>query len=472
MVSLAAQPISSKLWLPGSTRRLIVGALAVQIFTCSSDIPYGLTWVRVTADPVNCLPAMRVLYFSTRFCWPITSGAHLRDFYLARQLAAKSTLTYLGLDREMDGPVGSSRRERLEALPDSEMVRVRRKAGYGAIDLVRGLLGPAPVSILNFTAPQIMDKIERVLREERFDIIQFEGVHLLVYARRIRQIAPNIPLISDWHNIESEVQRRYAETTESPARRLYARRTAQLLNRAEREVLRLANAHTVCSERERQVLLEQVSEAHITVIPNGVDTAFFAPTAVAEGLRQNVIFVGSMDYHANIDAALFFAKAIWPGLRERRPDLRFFIVGSKPAPQVVELANQPGITVTGTVEDLRPHYRQAVMVVVPVRVASGTRLKVLEAMAAGVPVISTRLGAEGLAVTPGKDILIADTPAEIIDTAAALHQDTATWHRLTANALRLVRAEYDWSVVGARLERVYTELLARRLDANVAGVER
>ncbi len=415
---------------------------------------------------------MRALYLSTRFCWPITSGAHLRDFYLARQLAAKSTLTYLGLDREMDGPVGNSRRERLEALPDSAMVRVRRHPGYRRIDLVRGLLGPTPVSILNFTAPQIMNKIECVLRENRFDIIQFEGVHLLVYARRIRQITPNTPLICDWHNIESEIQRRYAQSSESPARRLYARRTAQLLKRAEREVLRLANAHTVCSERERQMLLQEVPEANITEIPNGVDTAFFAAGATGDGLRQNVAFVGSMDYHANIDAALFFAKAIWPGLQQRRPDLRFVIVGSRPAPEVVELANQPGITVTGTVEDLRPHYRNAVMVVVPVRVASGTRLKVLEAMAAGVPVISTSLGAEGLAVTPGKDILIADTPAEIINTAAALHQDTTTWRELTANALRLVQVEYDWSVIGERLERVYTELLARRPDANVVGADR
>ena len=350
------------------------------------------------------------------------------------------------------------------------MVRVRRQAGYGRIDLVRGILGPTPVSILNFTAPQIMDKVERVLRENRFDIIQFEGVHLLAYARRIRQIAPNVPLICDWHNVESEIQRRYAQTSESPARRLYARRTAQLLKRAEREVLRLADAHTVCSERERQMLLAEVPEANITVIPNGVDTAFFAAGAFSEGPRQNVVFVGSMDYHANIDAALFFAKTIWPGLRERRPDLRFVIVGSRPVPEVVELANEPGITVTGTVDDLRPHYRNAVMVVVPVRVASGTRLKVLEAMAAGVPVISTPLGAEGLAVTPGKDILIAETPAEIIDTAAALHQDTPTWHELRANALRLVQAQYDWSVVGETLLSVYTELLARRPDVNVVGV--
>ena len=260
------------------------------------------------------------------------------------------------------------------------------------------------------------------------------------------------------------------ESSESPARCLYARRTAQLLKRAEREVLQLANAHTVCSERERQMLLQEVPQANITEIPNGVDTAFFAAAAAGEGLRQNVVFVGSMNYHANIDAALFFAKAIWPGLRERRPDLQFVIVGSSPVPEIVELANQPGITVTGTVDDLRPYYRSAVMVVAPVRVASGTRLKVLEAMAAGVPVISTPLGAEGLAITPGKDILIAETPAETIATAAALHRDTATWHELAANALRLVREQYDWSAIGERLLNVYAKQLAGRPDADVAGV--
>ena len=393
----------------------------------------------------------------------------MRDFYLARQVATKSTLTYLGLDRELDGPIGSSRREILEAFPDSEMVRVRRQAGYGRIALVRGILGPTPFSVLNFTAPQIMDKLERVLRENRFDIVQFEGVHLLAYARRIRQIAPHVPLICDWHNVESEIQRRFAESSESPARRLYALRTAKLLERAECEVLRLADAHSVCSERERQMLLAEVPEANITVIPNGVDTAFFAANGFGEQLRQNVVFVGSMDYHANIDAVLFFAKSVWPGLRERRPDLRFFIVGSKPVPEVVELMKEPGITVTGTVDDLRPYYRDAVMVVVPVRVGSGTRLKALEAMAAGVPVISTPLGAEGLAVTPGKDILIAETPAEIIDTAAGLRQDSPKWHELRANGLRLVQAEYDWSVVGERLLGIYRELLARSPEANAVG---
>ena len=212
------------------------------------------------------------------------------------------------------------------------MVRVRRQAGYGRVALVRGIVGPSPFSILNFTAPQIMEKLESVLRERRFDIVQFEGVHLLEYAKRIRQIAPCVPLICDWHNVESEIQRRYAETSSSAARRLYARRTAYLLKTAEREVLLLADAHSVCSERERQMLLAEVPEANITVIPNGVDTAFFAANDFRRGSRGRTwCFVGSMDYHANIDAVMFFAKShLAPSLRKRRPELRFFIVGSKP----------------------------------------------------------------------------------------------------------------------------------------------
>ena len=109
------------------------------------------------------------------------------------------------------------------------------------------------------------------------------------------------------------------------------------------------------------------------------------PGAADEGPRQDVVFVGSMDYHANIDAVTYFAKTAWPALRERRPEWRFVIVGSRPAPEVVGLANEAGIVVTGTVEDVRPYYRKAALVVVPLRVGSGTRLKVLEAMAAGMP---------------------------------------------------------------------------------------
>jgi len=153
---------------------------------------------------------------------------------------------------------------------------------------------------------------------------------------------------------------------------------------------------------------------------------------------------------------LYFAREVWPLVRQRRPELRLVIVGAQPAAQVLALRKE-GITVTGTVEDVRPFYRGALVSVVPLRVGGGTRLKVLEAMAAGTPVVSTSLGAEGLAVTAGKDILIADTPEAMADAIVSLQAKSPPWQELVANGRRSVRERYDWEVVGEVLWRLHRE---------------
>jgi sugar transferase (PEP-CTERM/EpsH1 system associated) len=396
---------------------------------------------------------MRVLYFSPRDCWPITTGARLRDFHLARQLARNAAVTYIGFSNE------DTRRERLEPLSNSEVVLVRRDARYAPANLLRGLLGPLPISVLNYTSAAMFAEIERLLREQAFDAIQVEGVHLFAYVRRIRELAPRARLICDWHNIESELMARYADNGPNLAKRLYASRTSGLLRRLEDRLLGLADAHTVCSPRERTALLERAPSARIEVIGNGVDVEYLSDQAHAAVDRKDIVFVGSMDYHANIDAAMYFADEIWPLVQARRPELRYMIVGSRPAAEVLALGQRPGITVTGTVEDVRPYYRKALAVLAPVRVASGTRLKVLEAMASGTPVISTTLGAEGLTVTDRQDIILADTPAAMADAIVALQAGSAEWRTIAANAHRLVESRYDWSIIGDALRRLYAEQL-------------
>lgn len=398
------------------------------------------------------LPEMRILYFSPRDCWPVTTGARVRDFHLARQLASTATLTYIGFVS------GDDRRERLEALGGSEVVLIGRAGGYAPLNLLRGLIGPDPITVLNYTSERMMAALEELLRAEAFDVIQIEGVHLFAYVQRIRELAPRARLISDWHNIESELLARYGENAPSAGRRLYARRTVALLRRLERQLLDLCDAHTVCSERERGLLLGRAPSARIEVVGNGVDVGFFSAAESVEP-RRSLVFVGSMDYHANIDAALYFARDLWPRIHVRRPELEFVVVGSRPTAEVLALRDQPGITVTGTVDDIRPYYARALAVVVPLRVGSGTRLKVLEAMAAGVPVISTTLGAEGLAVTPGEDVVIADSPEAMADCAVALDAGGPEWQRLVRNARVLMTTRYDWPIIGAKLKRVYAEQL-------------
>lgn len=408
---------------------------------------------------------MRVLYLATRICWPILSGGHLRDFHLARELAKHAELTYVGMDIAEDKARPENVwQERLDVMGDAEVVRVRRDSGYSLSKIARGLLGPTPLVVLNYTSATVMNELQRILERSSFDVIQIEGVFVSSYAARIRQLAPSALLNSDWHNIESEVLERYAENEPNFVKSMYARRTVALLQQQENKLLSECDTHTVCSERERQVLLGRKLNSRIEVIANGVDVDSFSSKDASPARRRDLLFVGSMDYHPNVEAAMFFAAAVWPSILARRPDLRFVIVGSKPAPAVLALRNQPGIVVTGTVDDVRPYYRDALAAVIPLRVGGGTRLKVLEAMAAGTPVISTTLGAEGLMVSDGSDIILADSPAQLIEASVTLDENSSRWQEIVINARKLVREQYDWSVIGSRLLRLYSE---RTINASV-----
>ena len=160
---------------------------------------------------------MRVLYFAPRVCWPIISGAHLRDFHLARQLAREAAVTYVGLDSG-NPPTPETTRLEFQKLSGAEVLIIPRDPSYRPANIVRGLLGPIPLNVLNFTSAAVMTELERILHERSFDAIQIESVHLIAYAKRIRQLFPRVRLICDWHNIESEILTRYAEQDSNPLR--------------------------------------------------------------------------------------------------------------------------------------------------------------------------------------------------------------------------------------------------------------
>jgi glycosyltransferase involved in cell wall biosynthesis len=166
-----------------------------------------------------------------------------------------------------------------------------------------------------------------------------------------------------------------------------------------------------------------------------------------------------MDYHPNVEAVTWFTRRIWPVVRQRFPDWRLTLVGTNPRPAVRELQNEPNVEVTGTVPDVRPYYQDAVASVVPLHTGGGTRLKILEAMAAGVPVVSTTLGAEGLTVTPGKNIDIVDDEAGWLPALEALSTQERLWRERTSEGLALVRECYDWRKLGERLFQEYSSWL-------------
>ncbi len=300
-------------------------------------------------------------------------------------------------------------------------------------------------------------ELERTLESQAWDFVQIEGIHFYSYIPAIRKAKGKPRIMCDWHNVESELMERFSAHASTPLlKRLYGRRTTSLIRSLETRLLAECDAHTVCSERERRLLLERDPAAKIAAIPNGVDTAFFSRRNTAEAGRD-IVFVGSMDYHANIDAALYFAREIWPALRGDMPERRFVIVGARPTAEVLALASDPGVEVTGTVPDIRPYYESAAAVVVPVRVGSGTRLKVLEAMAAGAPIVSTTLGAEGIEYTDGRDLLIADSAPDFTRRLRELLGNGELLRSIAGGGRELVERKYDWNIIGSKLFDFYAE---------------
>lgn len=382
---------------------------------------------------------------------------------MLRALAQGARLTYVYFAENGDGTaVPNDGTAGPAQLPFCEqIVSVRKPRMYGTWNVIRGAAGRWPLPVLNYTSAAMAAALAEL--KGPYDLIHLDSIHMTRYGRVLaRKAGAAQRLVYDWHNLESEAMRRHAAAVASRARSVYAEQTARKLERLEREVLRTAFGHIVCSERERERLLRIAPGARIVTVENGVDTAYFQGAAGDAVVRRRIVFVGKMDYYPNIEAAKHFVERIWPVVRERLPGTALTIAGSDPVEAVRALEKVAGVTVTGTVPDLRPYYEGALAAIVPLRTGGGTRLKILEAMAAGVPVISTHLGAEGLSVEPGRDILIADVdePQEWAAHLGRLAEAPEESAKIAARGVELVQARYDWEIVGDALRRTYDEWLS------------
>ena len=397
---------------------------------------------------------MRILFLSPRQSLPARSGAKLREYHFLRALGRSAELTYLYFGDPGTQPLT------VDDLPFCrEVVRVPRPPAYGPAKIAAGLLGRWPLPILNYSSREMRAAVAAAMRKRDFDIIHLDSIHMIRYALAAIERKSSPRVIYNWHNIESEAMRRYSATIPSQARRWYAGQTATKLERLESGILHSAFGHIVCSEREREHLRSIAPGARITVVENGVDTGYFAGAGEGPVASRRIVFVGAMDYFPNSEAAIFFANRIWPHVRNRLNGAELTIVGANPGAAVLALGELPGVKVTGMVPDVRPFYRDALAAVVPLRTGGGTRLKILEAMAAGVPVLSTPLGAEGLEVVDGENILLVDAgDAEgWADRLVSLGDSPARRAQLIAAGLRLVRGRYDWEILGAKLRATYED---------------
>jgi len=403
---------------------------------------------------------MKILWVKTGKLVPVDTGGKIRSYNILRKLAGRHEVTFLSY-------YGGRRdeayeREICEHLPGTKVIytatRDATALGRNLLYLRRLPLG-APFGVTKFLSRETQRLLSQWLNEGRFDVAvcDFLGSTL----NFPRKIATPVALFQ--HNVESILWRRHAEHEANPIKRIAFKLEAAKMLRYECAAVARFDHVIAVSEYDRQQMKTMTDPSRISVVPTGVDLRQYQAAAGESATEPVVIFLGSMDWEANVDGVTYFCREIWPRVKRAAPEARFRVVGRNPDQRVKQLASGD-IEVTGRVESVIEHLREAAVFVVPLRIGGGTRLKIYEAMAMRKAVVSTTIGAEGLDVNHGRDILLADDPQTFADYVIELLRDHPRRMRFEAAAGDQA-ARYDWSVVTDRFE----EALARAVGDARAG---
>jgi glycosyltransferase involved in cell wall biosynthesis len=300
---------------------------------------------------------------------------------------------------------------------------------------------------------------DEMLAAQDYDVVQIEFVQMAAFrfSRRAR-VGPLFVL--DEHNIEYDILRRTSKASAGLTRKVYNAFNWRKLAREEHAAWRRFDGVALTSARDEQLLHEEFPSCRTAVIPNGVDVREFAQSSGAVD-ADSLVFFGAINYFPNADGVMYFADEVFPTVRRRRPNASFRVIGPGASTEV--LARQhDGVEIVGMVDDVNPHIDRAAVIVVPLRIGGGTRLKIVEALSKGKPVVSTRIGAEGLDVVDGKHLLLADEPHEFADKIERVLADPALASRLGAAGRTLMEDRYSWGTITRQLEHFYEELLGAR----------
>ncbi len=402
---------------------------------------------------------LRILMLTPQLPYPPHQGTSLRNYNLLRYLSARHEVSLLSFAAPGARPEElahlRSLCRRVEMVPAPTRSLGRRLATLAA--------SPRPDMAWRLASPAFERAVESWLDGEALDVLQVEGIEMARYLWPLDRPRrhPRPLVVFDDHNAEYLLQERaFLADARRPSRWVaaaYSLAQWVKLRRFERQVCRRADRVVACSEADARALLALDPRLQPAVVPNGVDLETCRPGLPALGSMAHpaLVFVGKMDFRPNIDAVLWFSREVLPRLWARCPAAHFYIVGQAPSPRLDGLRSEPRITITGWVPDPRPYIAGADAYVVPLQVGGGTRLKVLEAMAMGAALVSTTLGAEGLGVTAGRELLLADGPDAFAAAILALLEDGERRRELGAAARAFVERGYGWESIGPRLEAAY-----------------
>ena len=390
--------------------------------------------------------SVRILWLKTELLHPVDKGGKIRSYNMLKALKRDCHITYLTLD---DGTADDTARElATEYCHELVCVPHRRREKFTAgfyVELVLNLASDLPYAIKKYESEEMRREIEK--RRGSFNVLICDFLAPAVNVPRDLDCAT----VLFQHNVEAMIWKRHYEVQTNAGRKAYLFRQWRKMFDFEAKTCPQFDCVVAVSREDREMMQEHYGVQNVFDVPTGVDTEFFRPSGRLTPKPHNLVFTGSMDWLPNEDAIRYFTEQIMPRIKREVPDVTLTVVGRDPYPGLVELSKRDSsVIVTGRVDDVRPYMEEAAGYIVPLRIGGGTRLKIYEAMAMEKAIVSTSIGAEGLPVTNGEEIVLADTPELFADAVVKVLTDADFTDAIARRAAARVRKEFGWeSVAGS-----------------------
>lgn len=395
---------------------------------------------------------MNILWLKTELLHPVDKGGRIRTYYMLRELKREHHVTYLTLD---DGQAAVDARERAteychELITIPHQTRAKFTPGF-YFELAHNLVSPLPYFMQKYKSAAMRREVGRQIERGQYDVVVCDFLMSSI------NMPPRVdcPAVLFQHNVEAMIWKRHYEVQRNRLKKAYLYGQWRKAVAYERAACRRFDYVVTVSVDDREMTREQYGVERVADVATGVDTDYFRPRGLEKREPHNLVFTGSMDWLPNEDAIRYFTEQIMPLIKRDVPQATLTVVGRSPFPSLLELSRRDSsIIVTGRVEDVRPYMERAAAYVVPLRIGGGTRLKIYEAMAMEKPIVSTTIGAEGLPVRDGQELLLADTPEAFASEVVRVLKDESFARELGMRAATIVREQFGWSPVAASFAKL------------------
>jgi polysaccharide biosynthesis protein PslH len=410
---------------------------------------------------------MKVLWLGHNLGYPPKGGALQRNYNLIREVARKCELHVLAFDQAITRPDHISPEDCVNALarfcasvdwvPLSNSFFWRSRYGLA----IKGLISGEPYDFPWLRSAEMAGKLGKIVKNVAPDVVHFDALGLAQYLPFVGEAGT----VLTHHDVESRKIGVRAKKTSNPLLRGYFELEAAKLASSEQKWCPRFGVNVVVSEDEGTVLSRASPGLRVHVVPNGVDTSYFTPRPDPKG--NTILFCGSMDMHPNQEAMEYFLRRIWPRIVAQCPDVKLCVVGRNPPDWLVQIGKtNPRVQITGFVDDVRPYFQKAAVCICPILSGGGTRLKILDSLAMGVPVVATSFAASGLSLEHDKQLLLADTEEQFVEYTLHLISDLSLRSRLASAGTERVNQVYSWTVVGQALTDAYDIAYKSRIRTN------